>query len=130
MQGAEGGIDDVGQSDHTFGPSRRLRLKREFNAVLDAPALRLRRGSLWAAALPNGVGAARLGMIVGKRVLRSAVDRNRAKRTIRESFRQCAGLPPVDVVVRTLSPRIAREDADRLFRALADVCRKRMEPSA
>ena len=63
-----------------FDRPRRLRLKREFDAVLTKPALRLRRGSLWAAARPNAKGIARLGLIVGKRVLRRAVDRNRTKR--------------------------------------------------
>ena len=109
-----------------FDRPRRLRLKREFDAVLTKPALRLRRGSLWAAARPNAKGIARLGLIVGKRVLRRAVDRNRTKRLIRESFRQRTGLPAVDVVVRVLSPLAARADADRLFAALEDVLAARM----
>jgi len=36
----------------------------------------------------NGMQNARLGMIVGKRTLSGAVDRNRVKRLIRETFRQ------------------------------------------
>ncbi|MDO8262956.1 MAG: ribonuclease P protein component [Gallionella sp.] len=36
----------------------------------------------------NGKKNARLGMIVGKKTLSGAVDRNRLKRIIREAFRQ------------------------------------------
>lgn len=36
----------------------------------------------------NGKNNARLGIIVGKKTLSSAVDRNHAKRIIREAFRQ------------------------------------------
>jgi ribonuclease P protein component len=36
----------------------------------------------------NGKKNARLGMIVGKKTLSGAADRNRAKRVIREAFRQ------------------------------------------
>ena len=80
---------------------------------------------MWAAARPNDMDMARLGMIVGKRVLRRAVDRNRAKRVIREAFRQRPAMPAVDVVVRVLSPLAGSRDADRLFSALEDVWRKR-----
>lgn len=63
---------------------------------------------------------ARLGLIVAKRVLRRAVDRNRAKRVIRESFRQRCDLPQLDVVVRLLvgGPPLPAQ-ADRLFATLA-----------
>ena len=68
---------------------------------------------------------ARLGLIVAKRVLKRAVDRNRAKRIIRESFRRRLDLPPVDVVVRLALPAISAVDAERLFAALEDVLAKR-----
>ena len=56
----------------------------------------------------NGVGGARLGLAISKKQLRSAVDRNRIKRVVRESFRQQRGsLPPVDLVV------VARRDTGR-----------------
>lgn len=47
---------------------------------------------------------ARLGLIVGKRVLRRAVDRNRARRVVREVFRcNRLELPEVDIVVQLVS---------------------------
>ena len=108
-----------------FGRSRRLLLKREFDCVLRSPSLRLRRGSLVATVRQSGSPTARLGLIVAKRVLKRAVDRNRAKRIIRESFRRRPDLPPVDVVVRLALPTISAVDAERLFAALEDVLAKR-----
>lgn len=94
--------------------------------MLRCPELRLRRRALWAAARPNGTGSARLGLIVGKRVLKRAVDRNRAKRLIRESFRQRVEMPAVDVVVRLAAPRVVAADVEVLFAALEDALAKRM----
>jgi ribonuclease P protein component len=63
----------------------------------------------------NTQGWARLGLVVGRRELPRAVDRNRVKRVLRESFRQTqAGLGEVDVVIR-LRCRVER----RQSRALA-----------
>ncbi|MBI5437998.1 MAG: ribonuclease P protein component [Nitrosomonadales bacterium] len=48
----------------------------------------------------NGKKNARLGIIVGKKTLSGAVDRNRAKRIIREAFRQHGiKLLKLDIVV-------------------------------
>ena len=47
---------------------------------------------------------ARLGLIVGKRVDKRAVARNRIKRELREAFRlQKAQLPALDIVVQVVS---------------------------
>ena len=55
---------------------------------------------------PNGLDHARLGLAISKRVSKRAVERNRIKRLVRESFRRVrAQLPPVDLVV------MAREQA-------------------
>jgi len=55
----------------------------------------------------GGAGARpppRLGVIVSSKVLGRAVDRNRAKRMVRETFRAVHGaLPPADVVVQVRS---------------------------
>ena len=67
-----------------------------------------------------------MGLIVAKKVLRRAVDRNRAKRAIRESFRLRKGLPPLDVVVRVVeAQKVTVADADRLFAALQARLRSR-----
>ena len=104
---------------HRFARDRRLLRRREFDAVFGRPTMRLSVPPLWLAARPSDADAARLGLVVGKKVLRRAVDRNRAKRAIRESFRLTQGLPPLDIVVRVVESRsVAVADADRLFRAL------------
>lgn len=75
----------------------------------------------------NEVEMARLGLIVGKRMLPRAVDRNRAKRVIRESFRQAGPLPAMDIVVRVAVPaaQVTIADADRLFGALTEIVDRR-----
>ena len=79
------------------------------------------------AARDSGFETARLGLIVGKRMLPRAVDRNRAKRVIRETFRQASGLPAMDIVVRVAVPaaKITGADAERLFAALAEIVERR-----
>lgn len=61
----------------------------------------------------NGQATARLGLIVSRRTARRAVDRNRLKRLIRESFRRHRHLiGGKDVVVtarREALPRSGRE---------------------
>jgi ribonuclease P protein component len=48
----------------------------------------------------NGLGLARLGLAVSRRVSKRAVERNRLKRLVRESFRrERAVLPAFDILV-------------------------------
>ncbi|MGO4702579.1 ribonuclease P protein component [Dyella sp. 2RAB6] len=57
----------------------------------------------------NGLGQARLGLAISKRVSKRAVERNRIKRLLRESFRRIrAQLPAVDLLV------MARDHANGL----------------
>lgn len=114
-------------ADERFGRKQRLLLRREFDAVFNDPRLRLRRGPLWGAVRPNDSGVARLGLIVGKKVLRRAVDRNRAKRMIRESFRRQRRLPAVDIVVRLTAARVSQVHADRMFAAVSEILAERAE---
>ena len=106
---------------HRFRSSQRLRNRREFDAVFRQPSVRLRQGSLRLVARPNTLGVARLGIVVAKRMIKRAVGRNRAKRVIREAFRQAGGLPSMDIVVRVAQsePAVCARDADGLFSALA-----------
>ena len=100
--------------------------RADFDVVLRFPQLRFRRGPFVLMAGATDAASARLGLIVAKRVLRRAVDRNRAKRVIRESFRQHGDLPPLDVVVRLLvgSPPLPAQ-ADRLFATLTTLWAER-----
>ena len=67
----------------------------------------------------NDMGFPRLGLSVSARSVGNAVNRNRIKRIIRDSFRlNCTELPAVDVVINT---RPAARDAsnDQLRSSLA-----------
>src|SRR5215472_1617725 len=58
---------------------------------------------------PNGLDHPRMGLAISKRVSKRAVDRNRIKRLVRESFRRHRlELPPIDLMV------MAREQAVNL----------------
>lgn len=83
-----------------FTKAQRVRRRGEFTRVFDL-ALRAHGRYLTVLMAPNKAGTARLG-IVASRKLGDAVRRNRAKRLIREVFRQTPplpGRPAVDVVV-------------------------------
>ena len=68
---------------------------------------------------PNSLGHARLGMIIAKRLLPHAVDRNRVKRCVRETFRlQRVDLPACDFVVRLIAKPNAGNEARDLARTL------------
>jgi ribonuclease P protein component len=56
---------------------------------------------------------ARMGLAIAKKAVKRAVDRNRIKRMIRESFRHVQhDLPNIDVVIMCRSSAIALEKAD------------------
>ena len=114
-----------------FQRRQRLLRKRDFDAVFRRPSIRVGRGPLRLVAKPNNVGTARLGVVVGKRMIKRAVGRNRVKRTIRESFRH-ATLPPLDMVVRVVEKdaRVCGRLADQLFVALAKRAASLDAPSA
>jgi ribonuclease P protein component len=77
-----------------------LRRPADFESVLHhARRMTSRNFAVWAQ--PNARGQSRLGIIAGKKAAARAVDRNRAKRLIRESFSAVFGeIVPVDVVVQ------------------------------
>lgn len=76
---------------------------------------------------PNGCDHARLGMIVPKRVLPRAVDRNRLRRLLREWFRlRQSELTGLDVIAQVKSA--AHEEVFKAeFSAALDNARKRVD---
>jgi len=84
----------------THPAQRRLRRKSDFEAAY-ARGRRFGNGFFAVTAMPNDIGGPRLGLAVSVKNAGSSVERNRIRRTIRESFRlHQHELPPVDLVVR------------------------------
>lgn len=72
----------------TFSAAARLHRPSEFATALKGK--RVARGALFVVSMPrepNGLGRARLGLIIAKRHAPHAVTRNTIKRVIREAFR-------------------------------------------
>lgn len=68
---------------------------------------------------------ARLGLIVAKRVVPRAHDRNRHKRVCREQFRLARSqLPAVDLVVQVLAPMTNRALVEALRTGLIEIDKK------
>lgn len=82
-----------------FSPAQRLLAPAEFTQVFKSG--RRRSDSCFTVIAAPGPGpTARLGLAVSRKVSRSAVQRNRIKRLVRESFRKhSANLPALDIVV-------------------------------
>jgi ribonuclease P protein component len=80
-----------------------MRKTDEFSSVFRFRCVRSIPG-LDLLAAPNGLNYPRLGLIVPKKIISTAVGRNRVKRLIRESFRlNQADLAGLDVVARIKS---------------------------
>lgn len=104
----------------------RLTNKAEFDRVF-ADNQRARTDALLVLARPNAVGFARLGMVVPKRLLARAIDRNRVKRCVRACFRQVrATLPACDFVVRLIAKPLPGEEARDLSRTFQRAAQRAM----
>ena len=96
-------------TDYAFGKNSRLLTAGEFKAVFDQASLKVSVKFILFLARPNGLSHSRLGMIVAKKNIRKAVQRNRVKRIVRESFRhQKKYAPNIDVIF------LARKGLDQL----------------
>lgn len=90
--------------------------KSDFDRVF-ADSQRARTDYVLVMVRPNTAGLPRLGMIVAKRLLKRAVDRNRVKRCVRESFRLALPeLPACDFVVRLIAQPVPGDEARDLIR--------------
>jgi len=81
----------------SFPKSVRLATGKDFTRVFEKPR-KVRANGFTFYLRENDMGQARLGLAVPKKAVRLAVDRNRIKRLVRESFRQQSGLGSVDIV--------------------------------
>lgn len=84
----------------SFSRASRLRSSADFKQVFDTTDIKVSSRQLLILAKANKLGRARLGLVVAKKNIRTAVGRNRAKRHIRETFRlQQDEIGNLDIVV-------------------------------
>ncbi len=120
---------EADSGDEGFGRDRRLTHARDYGQVF---ADNFRCGDRYMTLLVHrrtDEGSARLGLAIAKKQIRRAVDRNRIKRIIRESFRrQREQLPPVDIVVMVRRPLLELEQKEifsrlqRLWHKITERC--------
>jgi len=103
-----------------YGNALRLTERRHFDRVFKQAIVRRTHPPLRLMALPNARTTPRLGIVVSKRAMRRAVDRNRLKRAIRESFRnEQHQLPPMDIIVQAIPGRNGMNDPAEWGHALS-----------
>lgn len=83
---------------YCFTKTRRLLKKQEYDYVFEK-AKKTTSENFTFLYRDNKIGQARLGLVLSKKIIAKAHDRNRVKRMIRESFRQKADLPALDIIV-------------------------------
>jgi ribonuclease P protein component len=108
MCGAAGG------RGHTegFARERRLLNAADYSRVFDNAELRASHRHLLLLARRNGAAEHRLGLVIAKKNIRLAVQRNRIKRLAREVFRtRPSTAPALDVIL------LARKGLDQLDNA-------------
>jgi len=107
---------------NTFGWLKKMRQTDEFSSVFRLRCVRAAPGIDLLAA-PNGLNYPRLGLIVPKKIIATAVGRNRVKRLIRENFRLYqTDLVGLDVVARIKS-KIEEVDIENALRLGFKHCR-------
>jgi|TARA_R110000772_G_scaffold48719_3_gene111295 ribonuclease P protein component len=82
-----------------FGKCRRLLNAAQYRAVFDGASIKASHRHLLMLARPADGRHSRLGLVIAKKNVRKAVQRNRIKRIVRESFRQLPDTGvPLDIV--------------------------------
>jgi ribonuclease P protein component len=83
---------------YAFDKTRRLLAKHEYDHVFKH-AVKLKNNDFIMLFCQNNLKKARLGLVLSKKTINKAHDRNHLKRLLRESFRLHEHLPAVDIVV-------------------------------
>ncbi|MDF1827894.1 MAG: ribonuclease P protein component [Legionellaceae bacterium] len=96
----------------SFSKSRRLLIREDFDRVFKH-ANKLTTPEFTVLFCDNKQQQARLGLVISKKMIHKAHDRNRIKRVLRESFRLNTKIPAVDVVVLARSG-VAKADPVRI----------------
>lgn len=105
----------------SYSRTYRLASKHDFQSVFANPQ-KISRKSFVVLYRPNNLSHPRLGIVISKNNVKRAVDRNRLRRLVRESFRQQSHqLKALDIIVLLRSKcspsgrETLREDIDNLW---------------
>ena len=105
-------------TQYPFSKSQRLLNASAYKSVFDDARLKVSRQQVLFLARPNGLSNPRLGLVIAKKNIRKASQRNRIKRIIRESFRlkqhQLAGIDTIVLARRGLD-QLNNADLHTLF---------------
>lgn len=83
-----------------FGKDCRLLRASDYRPVFDKARFKVSTPEILLLAIPNTLGHARMGLVIGRKHAKRAVTRNCIKRVSRETFRhQLATLPALDIIV-------------------------------
>ncbi|SEA17985.1 ribonuclease P protein component [Microbulbifer marinus] len=112
------------RSDFGFAKPLRLLNAAQYRAVFNDNQIRAAHPNLLILARHNDLGHPRLGLVIAKKHVRNASDRNRIKRIARETFRlRQHELPAVDAVLLA-RPGVADLDKAALAKLMNKLWRK------
>lgn len=120
-------------ADFSFKKSLRLLDASAYKTVFDDAQLKVSRQQVLFLSRPNGKNEPRLGLVIAKKNVRHANQRNRIKRIIRESFRlQQHQLSTLDTVVlaRRGLDELDNSDLHKLFTQLWQQLQQKAEKKA
>ena len=123
-------------TSYPFGADQRLLCAKDFSGVFDHTLFKVHQPSFLILATAKPVAAtARIGLVVAKKKVRRAHERNRVKRISRESFRlHQHKLENIDIVLMVkrgideLSNEEIRKDLDKLWRKINERCKPGYKP--
>jgi len=96
-------------SENAFPKTARLLSPKDYKPVFDNSRYKVSTKQFLLLATASQARRPRLGLVIAKKHVSKAVQRNRLKRVLRESFRlRQSEIPLIDIVV------LARKDADKL----------------
>ena len=105
-------------ANFSFDKSLRLLNAQAYKSVFDDAQLKVSRQQVLLLSRHNSLSQPRLGLVIAKKNVRQATERNRLKRIIRESFRlkqdQLSGIDTVVLARRGLD-QLSNTDLHTLF---------------
>ncbi|WP_417685936.1 ribonuclease P protein component [Pseudidiomarina gelatinasegens] len=117
------------KQSYCYGRELRLLTPAHFQKVFANPPVKAVTAELTMLATPNNLDIPRIGVTLSKKRAKRAVDRNRIKRKIRESFRlKQHKIPAFDIIVIgkngvvNLSQEELQQRLDYLWRTLSKRC--------